>query len=156
MANSKAQQEGGQFLNKNESIIGELSYVEQEVSTKQKNNLKVNWQNEVVKNQTMWGKKILMTTNMTMRSNLKRTLEQNYYKRCWYTNKYWLWWHQSTTRSSRPCKILTNNWSNNKLGDFTNSTSSTNYPWMHLTRSQVTGWDQVEGLTKSSCGIKIW
>ncbi len=25
-----------------------------------------------------------------------------------------------------------------------------------LTRSQVTGWDQVEGLTKSSCGIKTW
>ncbi len=25
-----------------------------------------------------------------------------------------------------------------------------------MTRSQVTGWDQVEGLTKSSCGIKTW
>jgi hypothetical protein len=25
-----------------------------------------------------------------------------------------------------------------------------------LTRSQVTGWDQVEGFTKSSCGIKTW
>jgi len=25
-----------------------------------------------------------------------------------------------------------------------------------VTRSQVTGWDQVEGLTKSSCGIKTW
>jgi hypothetical protein len=27
-------------------------------------------------------------------------------------------------------------------------------PW--VTHSQVTGWDQVEGLTKSSCGIKTW
>jgi hypothetical protein len=26
--------------------------------------------------------------------------------------------------------------------------------WMM--RSQVMGWDQVEGLTKSSCGIKTW
>jgi hypothetical protein len=25
-----------------------------------------------------------------------------------------------------------------------------------LTHSQVTGWDQVEGLPKSSCGIKTW
>jgi hypothetical protein len=29
-------------------------------------------------------------------------------------------------------------------------------PLRRLTRSQVTGWDQVEGLTKSSCGIKTW
>jgi hypothetical protein len=30
-----------------------------------------------------------------------------------------------------------------------------NSSWQ-LTRSQVTGWDQVEGLPKSSCGIKTW
>ncbi len=49
MANSKVQQEGGQFPNKQECITGELNYVEQEASSEQKDNLKLNGQNEVAK-----------------------------------------------------------------------------------------------------------